>query len=401
MGMPEMAVPAVVAGLGLNGLGVVRSLASKGVPVTAVDSQTGNPAMHTRYGRKVRVRAMHGDAFVEDLLALARSFSERPVLFLTEEATVRTVSARRSALESCYRITLPPAAILDSLMHKQSFQRLAERHDFRVPRSLHVLDDDTLEQARELRYPVVLKPGKKDAGYGRSFRKAYRLESFDELCRQSRQIMPVLPDLVVQEWIDGADSDVYFCLQYIRADGQPAASFSGRKIRSWPPAVGGTASCTAAPEAASAIEAETTRFFRATGFVGMGSMEFKHDAASGAFYLIEPTVGRTDYQEEVATLNGVNIPFAAYCAELGLAVPAFRPKSRPRVWREAATDLWSAELQHQRCGRGPLESGRRIDAWWRWNDPMPWIAKTGARLLKAGSRRLSFRRLRPLQEGEI
>lgn len=387
--------------MGLNGLGVVRSLAREGVPVIAVDSKPVNPAMRTRYGRKIRVRAMHGDALVEDLLALAGSLSERPVLFLTEEATVRTVSARRATLDPYYRITLPAEDVLNSLMHKESFQRLAERHGFRVPRSLHVFDDDTLEQARRLRYPVILKPGKKDASYGRSFKKAYRIESFDELCRQARQIMPVLPDLIVQEWIEGDDSDVYFCLQYVRPDGQPAASFSGRKIRSWPPAVGGTASCTAAPEAAQALEAETTRFFHATGFVGMGSMEYKRDAASGAFYLVEPTVARTDYQEEVATLNGINIPFAAYCAELGLAMPALRPKSRPRVWREGATDRWSADLQRQTCGKGPLDSGPCIDAWWRWYDPLPWLARTNARLIAAASRRLSFARLRPLHERGI
>lgn len=385
-------VPAMVLGAGLNGLGVIRSLARAGVPVIAVDDNMNRPAMRTRYGRKMQVRKLHGEALVEDLVGIARLFRERPVLFLTEEATVRTVSAHRDRLDPFYRLMLPAANVLDALMHKESFQRLASRHGFRVPESVRVVDDCGLKAAYALRYPVILKPGKKDAAYARSFRKAYRVENFEALCQLCRQIMPVLPDLIAQEWVDGSDADVYFCLQYVKPDGTPAASFSGRKIRSWPPAVGGTASCMPAPEAAAEIDAQTTRFFNAVGFTGMGSMEYKRHAKTGAFYLIEPTVARTDYQEEIATLNGVNIPLAAWLVQLGRECPPVAAVP-PKIWRESAVDRYSAELQNQVCGRGPLDSGAKVDAWWRWYDPLPWLTLMQARVLKAGRRRLSFRQL--------
>lgn len=378
----------MVLGVELNGLGVVRSLSRAGVPVIAVDDTFNKPGMRTRYGRKHRVRALHGSALIEDLVEIARSLPDRPVLFVTQESTVQTVAAHRDDLTPYYRLTFPDAALLETLMHKESFQRFAERHDFRVPRSLHIVDDETLNAASSLRYPAILKPARKTAAYGRSFEKAYRIDGFDQLCDLCRKIMPVLPDLIVQEWIEGADADVYFCLQYVNGNGECVASFTGRKIRSWPPATGGTASCVAAPEAGGELDAETTRFFRTAGFTGMGSMEFKRDAVTGRFYLIEPTVGRTDYQEEVATLNGVNIPLAAWRAELDLAAPVQNFRLRPVVWREAATDRWSAELQHQRCGRGLLDKGRRIDGWWRWYDPMPALFRLRRRIGKAAHRRL-------------
>lgn len=385
-------VPAVVLGMELNGLGVVRSLARAGVPVIAVDDDPGRPAMRSRYGRKVGVRALHGDALVDDLVALGKTFPERPVLFLTQEAAVHTVSAHREALAPYYRMTLADTGVLETLMHKQSFQHVAERYGFRVPRSVYIVDADTVAAAQTLRYPAILKPGSKSADYGRSFDKAYRVENFAAVEPLCRQILPVLPDLILQEWIAGDDADIYFCLQYIRPDGAPAASFCGRKIRSWPPEVGGTASCIAAPEVAAELEGETARFFRAVGFVGMGGMEYKRDRTSGEFYLVEPTVGRTDYQEEVATLNGVNLPLAAYCSELGLERPFARVPARPLVWRESATDRWSASMQQQVCGRGPLDSGDRVDGWWRWYDPEPWLTKSRHRLLKAIRRRLPSRR---------
>lgn len=44
--------PAIIVGAGINGLGVLRSLAHAGVPVVVVDSSPDAPAMRSRYGRK-------------------------------------------------------------------------------------------------------------------------------------------------------------------------------------------------------------------------------------------------------------------------------------------------------------------------------------------------------------
>src|SRR4029077_16877616 len=111
-------------------------------------------------------------------------------------------------------------------------------------------------------------------------------------------------------------------------------SFVGRKICQWPVEEGGTASCMPAPDAAGELPEMTDGFFSAVGFVGVGSMEYKRDRRDGKFYMVEPTVGRTDYQEEVATLNGVNIPLAAYRAELGLNPIAPVAAAPPRAWRD-------------------------------------------------------------------
>ena len=76
--------------------------------------------------------------------------------------------------------------------------------------------------------------------------------------------------------------------------------------------------------------AMTDAFFSAVGFVGICSMEYKRDLRDGKFYMVEPTVCRTDYHEEVAVLNGVNLPLSLYCGELGMPMPA-NPRGRGRV----------------------------------------------------------------------
>ncbi|HET7664083.1 MAG TPA: FAD-dependent oxidoreductase [Rhodanobacteraceae bacterium] len=370
-------VPALVLGGGINGLGVARSLARARVPTWLLDDDVRRAEMRTRSANVLPVRSLHGDALVDDLIRLkaSRFHDSRPVLFPTREDTVRTVSRYRHRLAALYRFTLPPNDVLEALTHKHGFQQLAERFGAPIPPLVRVRSVEDLAALEALQYPVVVKPGERHAPYGRQFRKAYRIENAADAIDLVRRILPVMPDVVVQEWIEGSDADIYFCLQHRDASGKTSASFTGRKIRSWPPQVGGTASCVAAPEAHAELVAMTDRFFRDAGVVGMASMEYKRDARSGAFRMVEPTIGRSDYQEEVATLNGVNLPYAAYAAELGLAPPVPALPKRPVVWRVRSEDRQSAIEQGQQPGQGCPRGARVVDALWRWSDPMPFVVQ--------------------------
>ena len=165
---------------------------------------------------------------------------------------------------------------------------------------------------------------------------------------------------VVQEWIPGGDSQIYFCLFYCGRQGVPISMFTGRKIVSNPPGVGSTGICIAAPEASAHLEPLTRRFIEHVGFAGMGSLEFKWHDTRREFQIVEPTVGRTDWQEEIATLCGENIPLAAYCYELGLPIAVARSR-RNGIWREDFRQHWPAGMPRQR--------GHTYNGYWRITDP--------------------------------
>ncbi len=377
--------PAVVLGAGANGLGVARSLARAKVPVWLLDSDARRPEMRTRAANPVMVRSLHGDALVEELVrvAAARFPSLRPVLFLTQEESVRTVSRHRDQLSALYRFSLPTIEMVDTLQHKEGFQRLAEQLDSSIPPLVHVRALADLPAIENLRYPVAIKPGERNSEYSSQFKKAYRADSAEDAAELIRRVLTVMSDVVVQEWIEGPDSNIYFCLQYLDKRGQIAESFTGRKIRSWPPQVGGTASCVAAPEVHEELSAMTTQFFQAAGVIGMASMEYKRDSRSGEFRMVEPTVGRTDYQEEVATLNGINLPYAAWCSELDLPFAVTAMRERPVVWRVRSEDVQSATAQGQSIKHGYPRGGHVADALWRWSDPMPSVVQTLQRARRA------------------
>lgn len=364
---------AVIAGVDLNGLGLLRSLASAGVPTVVLDTNLQKATLASRYGRKIRVASLSGPVFIDELLALRRRFAVNPVLLLTQEASVATVSEARETLHGAYRFSMPNHPLMTTLLDKLEFQALAERLGFPIPKAVRV--DQRIDWARlgALRFPCVLKPTTKHPGYGARFAKAYRVGDLQRVKNLWSEMQNVVDEVIVQEWIEGDDSDVYFCLQYRKND-RSRMSFVGRKTCQWPPLVGGTASCVPAPEAADELTALTDKFFAAVGFVGLGSMEYKRDRRDGRFYMVEPTVGRTDYQEEVAALNGANIPLAAFLGETDRALPQAKDVYPPRAWRDPLGFSKAMAAGATDSTARILPAVRICDAYFRSRDPMPYLS---------------------------
>jgi D-aspartate ligase len=385
----DRSVPAVIIGAaGPCGLGVCRSLGRANIPVILADPNPASPAMHTRFARKHVISALAGRPLIEDLLALSATIGRPSVLFLTNDEAAMTVSEFRKELEGHFRFRLPSHDRLTSLLHKQNFQQLAEKYGFPVPRSAFIRRSSDFAALANLRFPCIVKPTVKMAEYLRLFARAYKVHSREEAEAMCLSILPVAPELVVQEWIEGDDDDIYFCLQYGTTDGHAVCSFTGRKLTIWPPDVGETASCTAAPDAHSIVGPLTEAFFRKVAFTGLGGIEFKKDARTGAFLMVEPTVGRFDRQAEVATLHGVNIPLVAYCYELRLPMPSVQARSTLITWRD--------QLSHRKAisGTQPKQGTRpryqTYDSYWRANDPIPALFHGLAALIRLLQRAIDW-----------
>ena len=373
---------AVVAGIGVNGLGVVRSLARARVPTIVIDSNLSQATAKTRFARKLRVGALSGNEFIDSLLRLAATLSQKPVLILTQEESVSAVSAARERLASSYHFSLPRHETVQVLQDKFGFQNVAEEHKFPVPRSLRLHRGVDVEELGTMRFPCVIKPLARNAAYGKRFAKAYKISTATEALQLWREMSEVVQNVIMQEWIEGGDSDVYFCLQYRGPHNATPVSFVGRKICQWPPLVGGTATCVPAPEISGELLALTNAFFSTLEFVGLCSMEYKRDRRDGKFYMVEPTVGRTDYQEEIATLNGVNIPLAAYFGELGLPPAPCRRVEPPRAWRDAVAERRAFRAGATESVARVAPTARTQDPYFRFNDPMPYVFRKCEPLLR-------------------
>jgi hypothetical protein len=97
-------------------------------------------------------------------------------------------------------------------------------------------------------------------------------------------------------------------------------------------------------------------------------MEFKRDQRDGRFVMVEPTVGRSNAQQEISALCGINLCHVAYCDAAGLPRPPLH-LDPTHVWRNEFTDFFAAWILGRIWSYPP---GHQIhNAYWRWDDPAP------------------------------
>jgi predicted ATP-grasp superfamily ATP-dependent carboligase len=365
-------VPAVVVGAELNGLGVVRSLARGSVRTILVNTTRRRAAMWSRFSRTAVLEQLHGRSLVDGLLAMQKKLSSRPVLVLTDELAVTTVSENRDELLGAYKFHLPPRNIVTMLQNKARFHEFSEQHDLPVPRTIIVKPDTPLAKLSTLPFPVIVKSAERrvsNLGETKHVHFAATLRDAENICQR---LLESAGELIVQEWIDGPDSNICFSLFYLGHKPENFKIFVGRKLVSNPARVGNAALCLAAPEVMDALEPLIAKFLDLTEFRGLGRIEFKWDTQQRRYVIIGATVGRTDWQEEIATLSGINLPLAAYRDAVGQPSIPSTAIDRTVAWRESA--LPGNELPMLSPGM------RTYDGYWRLNDPMPalfFYAQTG------------------------
>ena len=279
--------PAIVLqASGPNALGIIRSLARAGVRVIACDHDPRALGLLSRYATPVRDgRPAHR----------ARALPRRPdgarraregggVLFPTHDEAIATIGPHEAEIDAVVRRPWSPWATMSAIIDKGHQHEVARRIGFPVPATVTPDDEaDIVALSRDLRFPVILKPR-----YSPEFRRRFRaqvLEAADpeELRRQWELAAEYRPQL--SEVIPGGDSQLWTLGSYRDDAGRPLASFTGRKLRQWPPRFGTARAAEGRWDPDYAARGHA--LLDALGFHGISQVETKRDLRDGRDYLIE------------------------------------------------------------------------------------------------------------------
>lgn len=326
--------PAILVGLCSHGLAILRSLATKGVPVVAIESEYHRPAAHSRYGIKLYHPDLYSPSLVDLLIDLGRASPHKPVLFVTNDGMVRLVTGRRDELQRHVHLSVPDARLLDELMAKDRLADLAKRQGLRIPRTwiIDMARMDARAVARlldEVSFPCILKPAEPMSSLFKVLKPAGRRE-VEEALHRVRDVGRV----VLQDWIEGRDDRIFFVAYYFDAEGRVRAVFSGQKIRQYM-----WNACAARGVYRPDLVEEGLKLFQGLGYRGLASVEFK-EAPSGEPYFIEATVGRSDYNVKAAIVNGVDLPAVVYTDLTAVSIPAECRQVNRAVWVDGDRDWW-------------------------------------------------------------
>ena len=310
---------AVVYPDNLAALGVCRSLGRRGIPVSVLAGDRAAPAQYSRYARRVPCPPLgQEDEFIAFLVKFARAQRQRPVLFLTDDMSLVTISRHRRLLDEYYRFPHSDWPVLRDVLYKD---RLYAALDgvVPVPRTLLLEHDADVERAgREIGYPALVKPllrclppedGTLPVPFEKAFgAKAVRVADVAALAGVNTAARALGFTLLVQEEIPGPISALSSVALYAGRD-TVMATFTSHKLAQVPPDFGDglVVEATAAPDIVPLAIRAVGRF----AFRGMAEIEFKWDSREGVHKLLDINPRPWLWINLPATC-GVDIAHAAY-----------------------------------------------------------------------------------------
>jgi D-aspartate ligase len=359
----------------MGDLDMLRPVAMAGIPAAVV----AGPDDPVRFSRLARAVIDRHDAWteqerqVEALMAFARRLPVPPVLFYARDADLLLVSRHRAALADGFRFVIADADLIDAVVDKARFRRLAERLRLPVPLSRHVRPAREPPHDLGLRFPLLVKPLTRHGelwGPVAGAAKAVRVESGEELAVLWSKLADADLEVLVQELVAGPERRIESYHAYVDAGGEVAGEFTGRKLRTLPAAFGHSTALTTTD--ASDVAEQGRDVVRALELRGVVKIDFKR-APSGELRLLEVNP-RFSLWHHLGAVAGVNLPAIVYADLTGTRRPP-RCRARPGVtWRIPMADRRAARAEGVPLRRWlRWAAGSSVFSHVAWDDPMPVI----------------------------
>ncbi len=379
---------AIVIGLDhINGIQTARILARHNVPIIAVASDPDHHCCRTNVCERIIFADKTTEDLIEALEELGPTMGQKAVLFPCEDTSVLLVSRHRQRLQSWYHIVLPEPDVVETLMNKVQLYKYADANGFPIPATRFVRTRDDAESAAEdLTFPLAVKPpiSAIPEWEENSQVKAYKVATPADFLALYEQACSWADELIVQEWVEGTDDNLFSCNCYLDGDSEPVATFVARKLRQWPPIAGD--SCLGVECRDDEVLRESIRLLQAASHRGLGYVEIKRDERTGKYYILEPNIGRPTGRSAIAEAGGVELLYTMYCDAVGLPLPKDLVQSYGNAkWISLRKDMQSA-LYHWREGDLTMRDwwhtvrGKKAYALFSWSDPKPFLGDLGRAL---------------------
>ena len=286
-----------VGDAGINGLATVRALGRRGIPVDVVALESSAQiASASRYCRRfIPVRDMA--SLPQTLLGL-----EPAVLYVDNDPMLKALAPHAAELAQRFALADPLAQALQ-LTDKAWQMQVARKAGIAVPKSWYPAGWEELSALRTSKR-LIAKP------VARAEFKALIAADAAALAAalRSRGVTPA--EVVVQEFVEGGDDQIYAGLCYRARSRDRCFVLSARKLRQTEPGAGVMAVGQAvdAPQ----VREMTRRLAKAAGAYGALSTEFKLDARDGRWYFIEWNP-RPAYFQSIGWKAGFDLAWLAWC----------------------------------------------------------------------------------------
>ncbi len=369
-------VDVIVLGLSPTGLYAVREAARAGASVLGIGAP-GSPGLWSRY-LAGRIAADTAAARLDAIVDWIGGRGDRPVLIVTSDQDLEAVIANSNELSRHVHLQ---GSYLDGLaaqiLNKDSFYRLCDTHGVAYPSlwSAPVVEATTYRDC--ISWPAIIKPARiQDVKHLMAGQKGWVVRDRTEFDAVLSRIPREAGTLLIQEIVNGPESNIMLWCGYLDRDGQVRQRFTARKLRQFPPGFG----------SASLVQSETCyetartaeRLLSTLGYRGIAAAEFKRHPETGMLKIIEVNP-RPSLWFAVATKAGVPLIETAMAEAGGQPLPPAAKQMDGVIWRYTTKDLasrffynWNRDfvLPAPDMSRKRLVTAR-ADVTGAWDDPAP------------------------------
>ncbi len=373
-------IGALVVGGCFQGLGIVRSLGRRGVPVVVIDDEF-SVSRYSRYTtRYLRVPDLRDEQkTVDTVLEVGQRLGlEGWVLYPTMEQTVAAFSRYRPQLTEFFRVPTPDWNTVQWAWDKRNTYRLAQELDIPTPKTWYPKNLGELEQIEDTDFPLAIKPAIKEHFIYATKAKAWRADTRKELVERFEQATALVRpgETMIQELIPG-DGRQQFAYCAFFKEGQAIGSMVAQRRRQHPPEFG-RASTFVETIDLPLLESLSERFLKAINYYGLVELEYKLDPHDGQYKLLDVNA-RTWGYHSLGQRAGVDFPYLLFADQLEEPVEVCRAKTGVR-WIRLVTDIPTGlvEIIHGHLDwRVYLRSlgGVHIESVFSRDDPLPGLVE--------------------------
>lgn len=379
---------AIVLGLFETGLAVGRSLGRKGIQVFGFEKKN-DIGFYSRYiNAKICPDPLNSENnFIRYLIEFGKNQASKPVIFITGDNFLLTVSKYRKELSRYFLLNLPKNSLIESISDKFSQYHLARNAGIDVPATYHFEDQIEIEKVREkLKFPMILKA--REVNKWRNLfggKKAIKVNTYEDLLNEFKILSEKKLAIICQEIIEGPDTNHFkYCACFF--EGKEIAAFTLQKIRQFPIHYG-IGSVVQSIENKELMEVGK-KFFTKINYSGIGSAEFKMDQKDGKLKLIELNP-RYWQQNGLSTACGINFPYIDYLLQTGNIILPIKSFKKGIKWVNIYSDF-SSFIDYRKENNLTLlkwfESlkGKKVWSDFAWDDPLPgfYQIRFGLRIFK-------------------
>jgi len=367
---------------GYGALGVARSLGRLGVPVYLIADKGLWPSSASRYWKRVFPWDLSAplDESLRFLQDIARGLGTRAILLASTDRTAVFVAKNTGVLEENFIFPKVTPELLRLLTNKSEMALTAKANGIPAPEtSFPQSRDDVVKFLEGARFPVMLKGANPLLPFG----------TIKEIINDPKQLFERFDqgaaaghlNLILQEYIPGGDGSVWMCNGYFNQDSDCLATFTGKKLRQWPPHAG--VACLAVCEPNETVTATTRRFLKAVGYQGLVGIGYRYDARDGLYKVLDVNPRVSGVFRLFVAADGMDIARVAYLGLTHQDVPPIAiPPGRKWMMEEDFISAFQYAMQGKLTFKQWRQSLRGVQEW-LWlsrDDVLPFVVWCWRRL---------------------